>query len=92
MLNANNEVTIYDFVEDVFSQPLPNITNAKRIYPAPLGKFIVKTDSCISFYDTITKKEASKIETTKSINLVSWKSNYQFGVIIFKKSITIVTK
>ena len=55
MLNANNEVTIYNFVEDVFSQPLPNIQNAKRIYPAPLGKFIVKTDSSISFYDTIIK-------------------------------------
>ncbi len=55
MLNANNEVTIFDFVEEVFSQPLPNIGNAKEIFPAPLGKFIVKTDSAVVFYDTITK-------------------------------------
>ena len=55
MLNANNEVTIYDFVEDTFSQPLPNIKNAKRLHQAPLGKFIVKTDICIMFYNTITK-------------------------------------
>jgi hypothetical protein len=56
MLNANYEVTIFDFVEEIFSQPLKNITNAKMIYPGPLGKFIVKTDSCIILYDTITKK------------------------------------
>ena len=40
----------------------------------------------------ITRKGTSTLETTKSINLVAWKSNYTYGAIIFKKSITIVTK
>ena len=49
------------------SLPLPNIENAKMIYPAPLGKFIIKTEKSIVFYDTILKKSNALIETSKTV-------------------------
>ena len=38
------------------------------------------------------RKEISKIETTKTINFVSWRQNYTYGAIIFKKNIIIINK
>jgi len=43
-------------------------------------------------FDDFVRKEVSKLDTSKSINLVSWKKNYTYGAIIFKKNIIIVNK
>ena len=61
------------------------------IYSAPLGKFIVKADKCIIFYDTIVKKEVARIETGKTIKSVKWKNYYTYCAILFKKSFNFYT-
>lgn len=73
---------------------LPNIPAIDMIYPAFMGKILLRSESIVMLYDTITRKIVNQIEHSDlgKLKHVSWNSKFSYAALISKKTIFLVNK
>jgi len=73
---------------------LPNIENVDEVFMGGIGKALCKTKSKLILYDTVAKKEVSKLDEFALLKLknVVWNHNNNYCALITKKAILMMTK